>query len=110
MDDRQGVKHSMFDRENADTALGSGAVDADFWALVCEDEEWLRAEFDAIVSEPAETPVRSTGRESMADRGATRSGRAAPENIPNPPYLAGRGTVSVVATGTVAPAMAERTP
>jgi len=28
-------------------------VDAQFWALVCEDEEWLQAEFDAIISAPA---------------------------------------------------------
>ena len=45
----------MLGRENTGAALGSGAVDADFWALVCEDEEWLQAEFDAIVSEPCET-------------------------------------------------------
>jgi len=34
-------------------------VDADFWALVCEDEEWLDAEFDAIVGAAWETPWRS---------------------------------------------------
>ena len=32
-------------------------MDADFWALVCEDEEWLAAEFDAIVSEACKTPT-----------------------------------------------------
>ena len=52
----------MLGREITGAALGSGAVDDDFWALVCEDEEWLRAEFDAIVSEPRETLVRSSGR------------------------------------------------
>jgi hypothetical protein len=57
LDDRQGVR-PMLGRENTGAALGSGAVDDDFWALVCEDEEWLQAEFDAIVSEPRETPVR----------------------------------------------------
>ena len=51
----------MLGRENTGAALGSGAVDDDFWALVCEDEEWLQAEFDAIVSEPCETPVRPSG-------------------------------------------------
>ncbi len=51
----------MLGREDTGAALGSGAVDDDFWALVCEDEEWLQAEFDAIVSEPRETPVRPSG-------------------------------------------------
>jgi len=66
----------MLDRENAGPALGSRAVDAAFWALVCEDEEWLCAEFEAIVSEPRETPTRSAGRPSKAD--AARPGGAAP--------------------------------
>ena len=61
LDDRQGVRR-MLGRENTGAALGSGAVDDDFWALVCEDEEWLQAEFDAIVSEPRETLVRPSGR------------------------------------------------
>jgi hypothetical protein len=39
---------------DVDAVLGSGTVDAVFWALVCADEEWLRSEFDGIVSEPAE--------------------------------------------------------
>ena len=65
----------MLGRENTAAALGSGAVDADFWALVCEDEEWLRAEFDAIVSEPCETPARPSGRPGMTD--AARPDRAA---------------------------------
>jgi hypothetical protein len=29
-------------------------VGARFWALVCDDEQWLRSEFDGIVSGPAE--------------------------------------------------------
>ena len=49
---------SVVDRDNTAAALGSGVEDA-FWALVCEDEEWLHAEFDAIVSEPAEVPTRN---------------------------------------------------
>ena len=60
LDDREGVR-GMLGRENTGAALGSGAADADLWALICEDEEWLRAEFDAIVSEPRETPVRPSG-------------------------------------------------
>jgi hypothetical protein len=51
----------MLGRENTGAALGSEAVDADFWALVCADEEWLRAEFDAIISEPRETMPRPSG-------------------------------------------------
>jgi hypothetical protein len=45
----------MVGRVDPGTALGSGAVDAQFWALVCEDEEWLDAEFAGIVSGPAES-------------------------------------------------------
>ena len=65
----------MLGREHTGAALGSGAVDADFWALVCEDEEWLQAEFDAIVSEPCETPARPSGRPSMT--ASARPGRSA---------------------------------
>ena len=53
----------MLGRVDTGSALGSGAVDADFWALVCEDEEWLDAEFDAIVGAAWEAPWRS-GRRS----------------------------------------------
>lgn len=55
---------SAADREIIGPALGSGAEDA-FWGLVCEDEEWLRAEFDAIVAEPTETPRLVILRPSM---------------------------------------------
>ena len=41
---------------NTCTPVGSGAVDEQFWALICEDEDWLDSEFDEIVSEPAESP------------------------------------------------------
>ena len=47
--------YAAADRQITGPALGSGAEDT-FWVLVCEDEEWLAAEFDAIVSEPTETP------------------------------------------------------
>ena len=57
----------MLGRENTGLVLGSGAVDAAFWALVCEDEEWLDAEFDAIVSAAGEAPARSTGRPGRID-------------------------------------------
>ena len=63
----------MLGRGDTGSALGSGAVDADFWALVCADEEWLDAEFDAIVSAAGEAPTRSTRRFSP---GADRDGGA----------------------------------
>ena len=47
----------MRDGGNTCTPVGSGAVDEQFWALVCEDEDWLDSEFDEIVSEPAESPT-----------------------------------------------------
>ena len=47
----------MRDGGNTCTPVGSGAVDEQFWALVCEDEDWLDREFDEIVSEPAESPT-----------------------------------------------------
>ena len=47
----------MPDEGNTCTPVGSGAVDEQFWALVCEDEEWLDSEFEEIVSEPAESPT-----------------------------------------------------
>ena len=68
----------MLGRENTGAALGSGAVDAEFWALVCEDEEWLDAEFDAIVSEPCEPRPRRSGRPSgIAAAAPDRAGQAA---------------------------------
>ena len=97
----------MLDRENTGSALGSGAVDADFWALVCEDEEWLRAEFDAIVSEPAEVRpwrpgekgVPLAARRSPTVPRAARGGRCALD----PPLGTARRTM---ATGTF-PSIAE---
>jgi hypothetical protein len=52
-------------RQGTGQVLGSGAVDAQFWALVCEDEEWLEAEFDAIVSAPAEAGRRLVRRPAI---------------------------------------------
>ena len=46
----------MAGRVGTGTALSSEAVDVMFWALVCDDEEWLDLEFAGIVSEPAESP------------------------------------------------------
>ena len=47
----------MLGRGNTGAALGSEAVDAEFWALICQDEEWLNTEFGAVVSNAEETPT-----------------------------------------------------
>ena len=47
----------MLGRGDTGAALGSEVVDAEFWASVCQDEEWLDAEFDEVVSEAAEAPT-----------------------------------------------------
>ncbi len=71
----------MRDNGNTGPALGSEAVDAQFWALICDDEEWLRTEFDGIVSEPAEHPTSpppATGvavDQNQPTRSAWRAGR-----------------------------------
>ena len=80
-----------------------------FWALVCEDEEWLQAEFDAIVSEPARNPgaaFRAADRTAAARPAGRRGSGAHPE----PPSVAGREpTGQAVAAGTV-PSAAEPAP
>ena len=70
------VEVAMLGRDDTGAVLGSEAVDAEFWALVCQDEEWLQSEFDAIVSEPAETPARPSVRPTVAgDHGAWPRGQ-----------------------------------
>jgi hypothetical protein len=79
----------MVDRWDTGTALSSGAVDDQFWALVCEDEEWLDAQFAGIVGEAAEhrqrprrslTPlvdhVRWSGPDPAGARAAVATGSA----------------------------------
>ena len=80
----------MLGRENTGSALCSGAVDADFWALVCEDEEWLGAEFEAIVSEACETPTRSRRRFSTGTDPNARARRG--RDHPVTPGRGGPGT------------------
>jgi hypothetical protein len=64
----------MRDNGNTDQVLSSDAVDARFWALICDDEQWLRAEFDDIVSEPAEHPTNPPPlMDITTDRDRTRS-------------------------------------
>jgi hypothetical protein len=65
----------MVGGENTGAAPGPGTVDTDFWVLVLQDEEWLRAEFDAIVSEPREIMARRPGRPGIT--AAARPDRAA---------------------------------
>ena len=65
----------MFGSENAGAATGAGpvdigtaeavVVDTEFWALILHDEEWLAAEFAAIVSGPCETRLRTSWRPSI---------------------------------------------
>ena len=78
--------YAAADRQITGSALGSGAEDT-FWVLVCEDEEWLAAEFDAIVGEPTETPRLVIHRPS-------RVGVERPPGSPGPggngPVRAGR--------------------
>jgi len=64
----------MLGREDTGAVLGSEAVDAQFWALVCDDEEWLQAEFDAIVSEAAENFARPARRPTVAGADGERPG------------------------------------
>ena len=46
----------MPDREMSAGAVGSDAVETEFWAIVLGDEDWLRGEFDEI-TEPAEARI-----------------------------------------------------
>ncbi|MGS0684073.1 hypothetical protein ACVBEQ_02755 [Nakamurella sp. GG22] len=70
--------HADAQAENVDAVLGSETVDAQFWALVCDDEEWLRAEFDGIVSEAAELRTPPPARVTVSDApDGGRSGAAA---------------------------------
>jgi hypothetical protein len=61
----------MLGRGNTGAALGSEVVDAEFWALICQDEEWLNAEFDEVVSDAQESPTRPT-RRLLADTASHR--------------------------------------
>jgi len=76
----------MLGRADTGSALGSGAVDADFWALVCEDEEWLDAEFDAIVGAAREALGGAAG-----SAGLVLHGPAAGCGDRDLPELSGRG-------------------
>lgn len=63
-------------------AVGSRADSASFWALVCADEEWLRAEFDAIVSEPEEVKTRGGCRPVSTGLQRSQSGQVRCESGP----------------------------
>jgi len=79
----------MLGRADTGSALGSGAVDADFWALVCEDKEWLDAEFDAIVSAAWETPRRSGRRNPIGGAWPGRGMQGQGPNSTVRPWRAG---------------------
>ena len=55
----------MRDGESTCTPVGSGAVDEQFWALICEDEEWLDSEFDQSSANPRNRPECRRGRECV---------------------------------------------
>ena len=48
----------MLDQHGAAGHLDGSAIDEEFLALMCSDEEWLRAEFDAIIASEWGTPPR----------------------------------------------------
>jgi hypothetical protein len=66
----------MPDRDTSSVAIDSDTVDAEFWALVLRDEEWLSAEFDEI-TEPAEVRV-SPPRALVVAADQSSSGRRGP--------------------------------
>jgi hypothetical protein len=77
----------MRDNQNTEPALSSETVNDRFWALICDDEQWLGAEFDGIVSEPAEHPtsppplmVITTDRDRPARSGGRTERIARPRN------------------------------
>ena len=73
----------MRDGGNTCTPVGSGAVDEQFWALVCEDEDWLDSEFDEIVSEPAESPTDAAAAvDGVCRQVPSRPASAAPSRSP----------------------------
>ena len=55
----------MPDRERSATPVSSDAVDAEFWSIVLQDEEWLQVEFDEI-TEPAEARISPPRRIAVA--------------------------------------------
>ena len=61
----------MLGRGDTGAALGSEVVDAEFWALICQDEEWLNAEFDEVISDAQETPT-TPARHQPADTASHR--------------------------------------
>ena len=72
------------DRQGTGEVLGTGAVDAQFWALVCEDEQWLQAEFDAIVNAPAEAGRRPVLRPAIGAADHRGRRRVRPVEAGNP--------------------------
>ena len=74
----------MLGRGNTGAALGSEAVDAEFWALICQDEEWLNTEFDAVVGNAEETPTHPPRHlpADMANRHGAGPTRWAPGGRP----------------------------
>lgn len=62
---------------------GTVRADEDFWDLVCADDEWLRAEFDAIVA--AGYPERGDRARPAVRPGHGPWSVPAPLSPPRPP-------------------------
>lgn len=71
--------------DRSDPGAAARALEADFLALVCADEELLRAEFEAIIA--AEWPARPPRRPGGPPPGAAnrRPGRPGGDRRPRPP-------------------------
>ena len=80
----------MGDGANIGTALGSGAVDDQFRALVCEDEEWLDAALRGSSADPRKTRQRP------------HDGRSCPRTRRIPP---GTGRTAGIGRGRAVPVL-----
>jgi hypothetical protein len=73
----------MAECASAGTALSSDAgsdLRIEFLTVILQDEEWLEAEFDAVLSEPSESP-----------RPPRRTGRVATERLPGGTHASAGG-------------------
>ena len=75
------------------TGLTRASEDEEFLALVCADEQLLRAEFDAIVAAewPGPPPDAPGGRCDRERPGRPRTGR--PARVTTPPGTCGHGRI-----------------
>ena len=93
----------MLGRENTGAALGSGAVDDDFWALVCEDEELAAGGVRRDRQRALRDPGPAIGAAHYDRCRVARPGGVAAQNIRNHPAVANREPTrqAVAAAGTI---------